>query len=207
MSCQTNAKGRAFYGFAFQSDHRPTPRTLQWRPGQAVTDGPLEMTIPETCSSRTLTFSVGLYDGKGRVALAGGQGALGLGQLVVPRVAGRITELRFEAVEDGELVRLNPRRYLAEANTSRRILHFPGLATDGAVVVKRIGPVFELVPVPLSATVTVGLPGRFGSVIGVSEDGKEADLAAAEFRDGLSWFRIGGAGAACRWRALPEGAR
>jgi len=192
-------------GIAFQSDHPLAGRTSQWRPGEAVVDGPHEVAIPATATADAFTLAAGLYDRQGRLPLVGADDALTLGRIRVTRQGGEVTGLRFEPADGGEGTQGDPARYRSEANLSRRVLRFPALATDGAVVMRRQAGGVELVPVPTTETVTVGLPGRYASVLALGADGTPGARVQTEERDGLTWFRIGGGGGE-RWRATPAGA-
>lgn len=189
-------------GIAFQSDHPLPGRSSQWRPGEPVVDGPRELAIPAASTAGAFTVAAGLYDREGRLALVGSDDALVVGSIRVTREGGAVTALRFEPADPAESARGDAARYRAEANLGRRVLRFPALATDGAVVMRRGADGIELVPVPVTETVTVGLPGRIGAVVALGADGTPGARVATEERDGMAWFRIGG-GAGDRWRVTP----
>ncbi len=190
-------------GIAFQSDHQPPLPASRWRPGEAVLDGPRELTVPAAAVSDAFTFAVGLYDRQGRLPLAGSEDTLTLGRLRVSRKDGAVAALRFEPPAPGEQNRNDPERYRAGANLARRVLRFPALATDGAVVLRRGPGGIDLTPVPLTETVTVGLPGRFARICPLAADGFPDAPLPAEEREGMTWFRIGGDRGRARWRAVP----
>ena len=193
-------------GIVFQSDHPLGVRTTQWRPGEAVLDGPLELALPAATLAESLRVEVGLYDRQGRLALAGGQDTLAVGRLRIGRRDGKVTALTFEPADRSSSGTADPARYLTDANLDKRVLRFPTLATDGAVVMRRTPAGVELVPVPLSATVKVGLPGRFTAVTVLAADGTAGARTASAERDGLTWFTIGGDAGTERWRAVPAAA-
>ncbi len=169
---------------AFQSDHRPKSATTTWRPGQSIMDGPFDLQIPETLNSRSFTMQVGLYGEGGREELVPGGDTLTLGTVTILAD----NTLRFAPSASPFPPGCDAAPYRAGLNRDRRVLRFPTLATNGAIVCHRTDAGELLTPVPMTETITVGLPGEVKAIVSAT-DGTAAKLTR---REGWTYAEIGG---------------
>ena len=177
---------------AFQRDYYPKKRTSDWSVGEAICDGPITITIPAKVDPSGKNASeghhykliVGLYDKNGRVPLAGGMNELQLGTLHVSANQHSVT---FESNENTFPRGTDPAPYMKDLNRERRVLHFPGIATNGAVVLKHANNELRVIPVPSNETITIGLPGNVSDI--QDENGRRVSTSQ---KDGWAWFETDG---------------
>lgn len=143
-------------GIRFQQDHAFAQPTSQWKPGETVTDGPWNVTIPADTAPGDYFWTVGLSaPGGGRLTLQGKSDAhsrIILGTLHVTADEVTFTPTPPEAG-----------RTTAPVNHEGRVLDFGTIRTNGSVFVHREGPEWVLRPFPRDRPFTVELSAaRFG---------------------------------------------
>ena len=175
-------------GIAFQSDHAPAKPTSTWSVGETVTDGPARIRVKDDATVTSYTVFVGLYDKDGRVPLVNGADSICLGKLVVERDGAVAKSVRFEPAAAEPPPGTTREPYLVGANTTRRLIDFGEVATNGAVVMKSVGGKLEIVPVPLGEVFSVGLAGGTSSIAAFDAAGKALPMPKLSRRDGKTWF-------------------
>jgi hypothetical protein len=164
-------------GIIFQQDHQPPVPTSKWQPGQIVTDGPYEITVPEFAGDHA-AWTIGLWNPGGRVWLHGQQDSTGrivLGEL---RVAAEGNATFTPSTRD------DATRAAAEQernmNPQKKMAHFGAVETNGAVFIRREGDALRLVPVPWDMPIEVVLRkggARNGWPLGV-DFGRQVEVIA-----------------------------
>ncbi len=148
----------------WQQDHALTPSTVNWLPGQIVSDGPWTITISTNIADGDYDWLIGLFDTAtgSRLKLSGvddGSSRIRLGVLQV-RTNG--TAITFTAETKAPGYDPTP-WYAPHLNTSNLVVNFGDLRTDGSVWVRREGDAWFLKPWPRSRNFTIELNGdRFG---------------------------------------------
>jgi len=192
-------------GIVFQQDH-PLPKpTSQWRPGDVVTDGPYEITIPDEPYD-TYDLVIGLHAGD-RLPLtglqAGGNRVL-LARLELTRGGAGISNVRLgDLSQAGE--QSAPRAdFTAHTNPEGTFVDFGNVATDGSVKVERAPDSLTVFPYPRGRQFDVELdipellPGvAVGSVVvRAMAAGTRADMGLVphEVRGSRIRFTAGGEG-------------
>lgn len=173
---------------AFQADHRPGKPTSAWTVGETITDGPIRLRVKDDPQVTRYEVRVGLYDKEGRVPLVAGADSILLGHLVVDREGAVATRVRFEPQSTEIVPGATPEPYLVGANTTRRVIDFGDLATNGAVVMTTGGGKQEIVPVPLGEVFTVGLTGNLKRLTVVDGAGHALPAPRLTRHDGKMWF-------------------
>ena len=149
-------------GIVFQQDHEPSVPTSKWQPGQVVTDGPYEITVPESASGH-FAWTLGLWASSGRVWLRAKRDQYAravLGEIAVaPDGSVTFSPSNAEAADDeaaDQLRRMNP---------GRKMVDFGKVATDGAVLIGREDDALRIMPVPWGRPINVTLQ------LGASQEG------------------------------------
>jgi len=169
-------------GIRFQQDHALPKPTSQWKPGETVTDGPWNITVPADIAPGDYPWTVGLdAPGSGRLTMQG-----------QPDAHSRIILGTLHVAADGLTFTPAPPdagRTTAPVNHEGRVLDFGTVRTDGSVFVRREGANWTLRPFPRDRPFTVALSAaRFGHP------------ASAQVIGG--WWRLPLTGAAVyRWSA------
>jgi hypothetical protein len=129
-----------------QQDHVPAPPTSQWQPGQAISDGPWNVSLPSTLPDGDYDWLLGLYDATGdgsRVPLQGlddGTLRIRLGGLHLTNAGTLIT---FTA--ETNLPAFDPTAWYGQhLNNSNSVVDFGDARTDGSVLLRREGNVWLL---------------------------------------------------------------
>lgn len=140
----------------FQQDHALPSPTSQWKPGQTITDGPWDLTIPADLAPGDYPWTIGLSaPGGGRLTLQGQSDAhsrIVLGVLHVTASGLTFTPTPPDTSD------LN-----TPVNHDNRILDFGAIRTNGSVFVRREGTDWVLRPFPRDRPFTVELSNaRFG---------------------------------------------
>lgn len=190
-------------GIKFQQDHGLTPATDQWKPGQVVTDGPHDVTVPSGIEDGDYQWTIGLVDavgGGGRLRLQGPTDASGRILLGVIRVAqgGAIVEFVRETGKDPRLAVA----YGAGLNAPGRLVDFGNARTDGAFHLARRGGDWVLTPCPGVTGTRVDLKaGKFGDPTqAVAGDPSDAAPPQVSRSGGWITLRLGSA-STYRWPA------
>jgi len=137
-------------GIVFQQDHRLPRPTTTWRPGETVTDGPYDFTVPGDLPAGDYLWTIGLYPpaGGGRLPLQGrrdNENRVLLGTLHVTA-----QEVSFTP-EPPTPLSTEP------INTAGKVLDFGPIRTDGSVWIHRDGPDWVLQPLPRDRAFTLEL--------------------------------------------------
>ncbi len=143
-------------GIRFQQDHALPHPSSQWKPGETITDGPYDVSVPADIASGDYPWTVGLYaPGGGRLTLQGQSDA-----------HSRIILGTLHVTANGLMFTPTPPdadRTNAPVNQAGRVLDFGTVHTDGSVYVRREGPDWTLRPFPRDRPFTVELSAaRFG---------------------------------------------
>ncbi len=143
-------------GIRFQQDHALPKPTSQWKPGETVTDGPWNITVPADIAPGDYPWTVGLdAPGSGRLTMQGQSDA-----------HSRIILGTLHVAADGLTFTPAPPdagRTTAPVNHEGRVLDFGTVRTDGSVFVRREGANWTLRPFPRDRPFTVELSAaRFG---------------------------------------------
>ena len=128
-----------------QQDHPVSPPTTQWQPGQVVTDGPWNVTLPENLPDRDYDWLTGLYDPTdgSRVALQGVDDGTSRIRLGVLRLANAGTTLAFLVETNAPI--LDPTVwYEQRLNSSNLTVDFGPVRTDGSISLRREGNLWRL---------------------------------------------------------------
>ena len=144
----------------FQQDHGLPRPTSSWQKGQTIADGPFEISIPEDGLS-TYDILIGLHGhGRGRLHLEGvlkGDRVL-VGHLNVERENGKVTDVSFSGVRDGERENQKSASDFAQRlNPEGTRIDFGKVATDGAVKVEKRERSLTVFPYPRETDFTVEL--------------------------------------------------
>jgi len=197
-----------FDHIVFQQDHATPKPTSQWRPGETLTDGAYEISVPADYD--TYDIVIGLHKG-GRVSLkgpdAGGARVL-IGRLVLQRDGDRITGITLGDISE-DVQRLEAKRadFTANLNPTGTWIDFGKVATDGSVKINRSPEGLTVFPYPRDRQFRVALDVR--GIAGVEKLDlaavkvsaraalTQADLGAVETRveEGRVVFEVGEAGA------------
>ena len=136
-------------GRVFQGDHQPVPATSQWQVGQAVSDGPVSVTIPSSVPDGTYSIRIGLYDQATGVRLMLSGDNDGTERYIVGylNIFGGGTQVSFTApapqVNDPRL------------NTAGTVVNFGTLQTDGMISLTQKNKQWVLRSFPRYRNVTV----------------------------------------------------
>lgn len=196
-------------GIQFQQDHRLPRPTTGWRPGEIITDGPYQVTVPAE-GFDTYDLMIGLYglDNGRREPLKGRQAGgdrIHLARLGVTREGGRVTAVK--------LLALPPEKpdqradFTAHLNPPGTVVDFGVLATDGSAKIERGERRLTIYPYPrdqafmlaldLTKLLGAGAPEPAAVKVRALAALTKADLGpvATEVRDGRLVLRLGLAGA------------
>jgi hypothetical protein len=129
-----------------QQDHAVSPPASQWQAGQAIHDGPWNVTLPGSLPDGDYDWLIGLFDAGGdgrRVPLQGvDDGTLRI-RLGVLHLANAGTVVTFAAETNTPV--FNPAAWYGQhLNTSNNVVEFGGARTDGSVWLHREGNVWVL---------------------------------------------------------------
>ena len=155
-------------GIAFQADM--APGTSQWVPGEAVSQGPVTVTIPSAVADGVYSIRMGLYDTRtgSRVPLGGvddGDMRYIVGDLTV---GGNGSNISFKAVLPGSDPRLS---------SPGTIVSFGTVQTDGMISIREDHGQWVLRPFPRSRAFSVLLEkSKFVMPASVSADGGSISL-------------------------------
>jgi hypothetical protein len=143
-------------GIRFQQDHALPKPTSQWKPGETVTDGPWNVSVPADVAPGDYPWTVGLdAPGAGRLTLQGTSDA-----------HSRIILGTLHVTADGLTFTPTPPNQgdqSAPVNHEGRVLDFGAIRTNGSFFVRREGPDWTLRPFPRDRPFTVELSAaRFG---------------------------------------------
>jgi len=137
-------------GIRFQQDHALPSPTSQWKPGETVTDGPWDVSVPADVAPGDYPWTVGLFaPGGGRMTLQGQSDAHS--RIVLGILHVTPTGLTFTPTP------LDAGRTTAPVNHDDRVLDFGAIRTNGSVFVHREGPDWLLRPFPRDRPFTVEL--------------------------------------------------
>ncbi len=120
---------------AFQQDHE-LPRPNTWQPGQTVTDGPYEVTVPDNVPDGSYRIMIGLYNEGGRAVLpykADARGRCEIGTLTLH--GGRVTGTPRHL--DPRVPRAKRGPYHGHTNPEKAVLDFGEVATNGCIAAYR----------------------------------------------------------------------
>ena len=141
---------------AFQQDHILLQPTSRWTPGQTVTDGPWDISLPADLAPGDYPWTVGLYGpGGGRLVMQGQSDAhkrIVLGTLHVAA-----SGLTFTPSPPETSITSAP------VNPKNRVLDFGTIRTNGSVLVHRMGRDWVLRPFPRDRPFTVLLSAGYFS--------------------------------------------
>jgi len=186
-------------GIVFQQDHDPPTPTSRWQPQQVVTDGPYEITVPESAGER-LTWTIGLYAAT-QVWLRGKRdqnGRVVLGEITVAPDGG----IEFSPAAEDEANR-EAAEHERRMNRQRKLVDFGKVATNGAVFIRREdGKALRIIPIPRERAITValrltelGLPWKRAEILAQDAQGKELRRWEAQPADGILTLRLEAPGA------------
>jgi hypothetical protein len=181
-------------GIVFQQDHDPPTATSRWQPGPVVTDGPYEITVPESAGEH-LTWTIGLYAAT-RVSLRGKHdrsGRVVLGEITVAPDGSVKFSPAAEDAANCEAVEHEHRM-----NPARKRVDFGKVATDGAVFIQRAGDeALRIIPIPREQAVAVtlrlgelGLMWKRAQILAQGAQGKELRRWEAQPADGILTLRL-----------------
>lgn len=171
----------------FQQDHQTATPTQQWKPGIDVSDGPWEVTVPANIPAGDYNWTIGLYNGSGRLSLEGrqdSQGRILLGTLHLG--AGRVG--------------FTPAKPSAQSRLSRQSdidITLGPVRTNGCVDIRRVGKDWVLRPIACARGLQVALDPKF---FGAPSKVETASGPVAVARSGTVWILPVNGSAVYRWR-------
>jgi hypothetical protein len=129
-----------------QQDHALSPPASQWQAGQAIHDGPWNVTLSGSLPDGDYDWLIGLFDAGGdghRVSLQGvDDGTLRI-RLGVLHLANAGTVVTFAA--ETNMPAFDPAAWYGQhLNTSNNVVNFGGARTDGSIWLHREGNVWVL---------------------------------------------------------------
>ena len=134
----------------FQQDHALPLPTSQWQPGQTITDGPYDISVPVGVPSGDYPWTIGLVEpGGGRLTLQGQSDThsrIVLGILHVKSDGLTFTPAALD-IESSH----------TPVNQRNQVLDFGSIRTNGSVFIHREGSEWVLRPFPLDRAFTVKL--------------------------------------------------
>jgi hypothetical protein len=174
-------------GIQFQQDHALPKPTVQWRNGEAVTDGPYEISVPENLPDGDYEWSIGLFvPGGNRVALQGkddGFGRIRLGILHLSNGGKTVTFLPEAAKGDDK-----EQWYQAHLNERGQTVDFGTVRTNGSVHIIRQGDEWVLQTLPRDETFVLELSNtRFGIPVQIRSVGGTSDTVQP-IRGAAGWW-------------------
>ncbi len=179
----------------FQSDHKPSRPTSSWRVGETVADGPYRVQVRRDQQELEYDVYVGLYGEGDRAPLVQGSDQVRVATLEVTREGDRVTKIELRPAGAELAPGADPAPYLEGANRDKRVLDFGPVATNGAVVVRKVQGGLEVVPVPIGEEMRVGLAGKAGGVEAYDADGKTLGTLETRHEKGKTWFALPAAAA------------
>jgi len=165
---------------SFQDDHAPSSPTSQWQAGQALDDGPRELTIPADVPAGDYRWLIGLYrQDTGRIALEGTDAGGDRVLLGIVHVADGGKALGFDPARDTSDVR--QALYQQHVNTKNVIIDFGPVRTNASVLIRREGRDWVLRGLPAQGDCTVELAAEsFGTPTQITcVGGKSATITPA----------------------------
>lgn len=172
----------------FQSDHKLAKPTSTWQIGETVTDGPVQISVPDDATTVEYEVRVGLYDNEGRATLVNGADQVLVGRLKVTRDGAVATGVQFEPVSAAAAPESDPAAYREGANLQKKVLDFGPVATNGALVLMTKDTGLTLIPVPIGEVFSVGLRGEVRSIAAVDAAGRKLPEPKLDRRGGKVWF-------------------
>jgi hypothetical protein len=145
-------------GIAFQQDHGLSKPTSVWQKGEALVDGPHEITVPGD-QFDTYDIVIGLFKGP-RVPLKGIQASGGrilIGRLQLERDGDRITNITLGDISEAGESATAPADFTAHLNPPGARVDFGTIATDGSVKVNRGSEGLTVFPYPRNREFAVTL--------------------------------------------------
>ena len=147
-----------------QQDHPLSSPTSQWQPGQTISDGPWNITLPGSLPDGDYDWLIGLVDvaDGSRVSLQGVDDGTARIRLGVLRLANAGARLSFVAETNSPS--FNPAAWYSQhLNHSNRVVDFGDARTDGSAWLRREGDVWLLKTWPRQRNFTLELSRqRFG---------------------------------------------
>jgi hypothetical protein len=136
----------------FQGDYQPSIPTTQWKAGQTISSGAMNVVVPDSVPDGTYSIRIGLFDpnnGQQRVVLAGNDDG---GQRYI---IGYIT-----ISNNGRVITFNPAPTLGSINDPRlnsagAVLDFGTVKTDGMFSLTQSNGMWVLRPFPRSRNFTI----------------------------------------------------
>jgi hypothetical protein len=137
-------------GLIFQAGSQPSPAISQWQAGQAVTSGPVSVTIPSSVPDGTYSIRVGLYDAATgtRLMLSGNNDGSSRYVVGFLTLSDGCTQVSFTAPTTAP-----PRDQ--RLNTRGAVVNFDTVQTDGMVSIKQENGNWVLRPYPRYRNFTV----------------------------------------------------
>ncbi|MBM3476822.1 MAG: hypothetical protein FJX75_26415 [Armatimonadetes bacterium] len=195
-------------GIVFQQDHGTPKPTSQWRPGETLTDGPYEITVPPDYDTYDLV--IGLFKGP-RVRLKGiddGGSRILIGRLMLKRENGKITDITLgDLSADAAKQQASRADFTANLNPPGTWVDFGKVATDGSVKVNLRGDSLTVFPYPRDKAFKVALDTQrilprvkidLGKItVHALAAGTQTDMGAvpSQIEKGRVVFEVGTAGA------------
>ena len=147
-----------------QQDHAVSTPTSQWQPGQTISDGPWDITLPDNLPDGDYEWLVGLVDvaDGSRVSLQGADDGTARIRLGVLRLANAGALLSFTAETNASP--FNPAAWYSQhLNDSNRVVDFGDARTDGSALLRHEGATWVLKTWPRERQFTLELSSsRFG---------------------------------------------
>lgn len=119
---------------AFQNDHALPKSTAKWKPGEAIVDGPHEVTIPDAIADGTYEIAIGLFGEMGRAILPFKND--GRGRYLIGAVTLRDGTVSFAKKSPERLSDAAQDLYVAHRNIDRAMVDFGKVVTNGCVAIK-----------------------------------------------------------------------
>ncbi len=194
----------------FQQDHSLPKSTSQWQKGEAIADGPYEITVPGE-EFDTYDIVIGLHQEGARMALKGVQesgGRIFIGRLRLHRAGDRIEDVTLDDFATVARSIDTPQAdFTARLNPTGTRINFGKISTNGSVKVSKEKKRLVVFPYPRDEAFTVAFdmnalaPQAFQSRKGVQTRalaaGTQADLGKVKqtVQDGWLTFDVGLKGA------------
>ena len=174
----------------FQADHGPTPPTTQWPVGEVIKDGPRRVKVRPDVPESDYDVVVGLYDKTGRAALVHGADWMRVARLHVTRQNGEVTKVELTPAEPEPTPGSSREPYLQGGHTTKQVIDFGDVATNGAIVLRKTKDGVKVVPVPIGEPMRVGLAGKYAQATVLDTAGRPLPNLTLQVADGKTWCQV-----------------
>ncbi|HEX8235000.1 MAG TPA: DUF5696 domain-containing protein [Abditibacteriaceae bacterium] len=177
-------------GIRFQNDHALPRPTSQWKTGEAVSDGPHTIHIPDNLADGDYKWMIGLFQpGGARLQLQGSDN--GQARILLGTVHVRSNGQRITFTPQPETTSADSALRLQHLNVRSKVVDFGTVRTNGSVLIQREGTEWVLRTMPRTAHFVLELNGtRFPRPSAVrSIEGATAQAGTFNSKS-AGWWRL-----------------